>query len=331
MKYIITEQQYRFILEQKSDYDMVNRITKKVIMEQSMGGMTSPQNFARYSKESLEKMDPHTLMTITQIGTAFIPFVGPFISAGIGLTDAAMYYNEGDKKTAGLVGVLSVIPGIGGLASKLGLGKWSAKDLGEIGKKISMGKKLLPQEISAVKKIAKNKNLIFSEINKVKSSFKSKPSFAQSGGSKGLVTPLIYQLPNKVQNFINLLPNNIKVGPKLLDVFQKNYSQIKSLPSRLSKYKNNGSVELYSTRLSNVMSNSKGKTINLKELYTDANLLKKELENIKNLTPKPKQGGKDMEVWYNTLYTENADLINLISDLEQLWKSSGSVSQKVGL
>jgi hypothetical protein len=55
------------------------------------------------------------------------------------------------------------------------------------------------------------------------------------------------------------------------------------------------------------------------------------LENIKNLTPKPKQGGKDMEVWYNTLYTENADLINLISDLEQLWKSSGSVSQKVGL
>jgi hypothetical protein len=79
MKVIITEQQYRFIFEQKSDYDMVNRITKKVIMEQSMGGMTSPQNFARYSKESLEKMDPHTLMTITQIGTAFIPFVGWFI------------------------------------------------------------------------------------------------------------------------------------------------------------------------------------------------------------------------------------------------------------
>jgi hypothetical protein len=88
---------------------------------------------------------------------------------------------------------------------------------------------------------------------------------------------------------------------------------------------------LYSTRLANVMSNSKGKTINLKELYTDANLLKKELENIKNLTPKPKQGGKDMEVWYNNLYTENGDLINLISDLEQFWKSSGSVSQKVGL
>ena len=331
MKVIITEQQYRFIFEQKSDYDMVNRITKKVIMEQSMGGMTSPQNFARYSKESLEKMDPHTLMTITQIGTAFIPFVGLFISAGIGLADAKMYYDDGDKKTAGLVGVFSAIPGVGGLASKLGLTKWGSKALGELGKKISMGSKLLPQEISAVKKIAENKNLIFSEINKVKSSFKSKPSFAQSGGSKGLVTPLIYQLPNKVQNFINLLPNNIKVGPKLLDVFQKNYSQIKSLPSRLSKYKNNGSVELYSTRLANVMSNSKGKTINLKELYTDANLLKKELENIKNLTPKPKQGGKDMEVWYNNLYTENSDLINLISDLEQLWKSSGSVSQKVGL
>ena len=113
------------------------------------------------------KQNAHTINTIFQIGTAFIPLVGPFISAGIGLADAKMYYDEGDKKTAGLVAVFSFIPGVGGLANKLGLTKWTAKTLGEIGKKISIGSKLLPQEIKVVNIIAKNKQLIQSEMAKI--------------------------------------------------------------------------------------------------------------------------------------------------------------------
>ena len=42
-------------------------------------------------------LDTHTFMTLAQIATAFIPVAGPFISAGIGLADAALYYKEGDK------------------------------------------------------------------------------------------------------------------------------------------------------------------------------------------------------------------------------------------
>lgn len=151
------------------------------------------------------------------------------------------------------------------------------------------------------------------------------------GSTKKLAVPLIDQLPYNVKSFINLLPDSIKVGPKLSSLFGKNFTNIKTLPGRLSKYKNNGSIELYTTRMVNTMSNTKGKTINLKQLYRDANFLKKELENIKSLTPKPKQSGKAMEDWYNTLYTENRDLSNLISDLERLWKSSGSFSQTIGL
>jgi len=117
--------------------------------------------------EYLHSIDPHTLLTITQIGTAFIPIVGPVISMGIGLADAAMYWNKGDKKTAGLIGVFSMIPGVGGLASKLGLGQFTAKALGEIGKKISLGLKLSPVEIQVVNRVAQYKQLIQSEIAKL--------------------------------------------------------------------------------------------------------------------------------------------------------------------
>ena len=56
--------------------DDLTRIVSKIIMEQSMGGMTSPQNYARYS-QVLQTIDPHILMTILQIATAFIHYIGP--------------------------------------------------------------------------------------------------------------------------------------------------------------------------------------------------------------------------------------------------------------
>ena len=92
---------------------------EKVIREQSMGGMASPQAFAQYSAEAL---DSHTGNLILGILTSFIPVVGPFISAGIGLIDAKKYYDEGDKKTAGLMVMFSSLPGLG-LLGKLGLNK----------------------------------------------------------------------------------------------------------------------------------------------------------------------------------------------------------------
>jgi hypothetical protein len=150
MNYLITESQLKIIVN-----------------EQGMGGMFSPQYVASTVNKDLQQMDSHTKLSILQIGTAFIPFVGPFISAGIGLADAAMYYNEGDKKTAGLVGIFSMIPGVGGLASKMGLGKWSAKALGEIGKKISFGSKLTPIESQVANRVAQYKQLIQTEMNKI--------------------------------------------------------------------------------------------------------------------------------------------------------------------
>jgi hypothetical protein len=167
MKILVTESQHNFLLEQ-SDYLMDKR--GNAILNAT--GIRSDKDYKSIDK-SIDKaregkpIDPHTLMTILQIGTVFIPVVGPFISAGIGLADAAMYYKEGDKKTAGLIGLFSVIPGIGGLASKMGLTKWSAKALGQIGKKISLGQKLSPVEIQVANKVAQNNKLIQSEVQKL--------------------------------------------------------------------------------------------------------------------------------------------------------------------
>lgn len=52
----------------------------------------------------------HGLLDIAAIGTAFIPVIGPFVSIGIELGNAALYANEGDNYSAGLSLAFSLIP-----------------------------------------------------------------------------------------------------------------------------------------------------------------------------------------------------------------------------
>ena len=164
LKVIVNEQQLKVILNEQPDSKMPFQIEKFGYKQGDPSTMAPALKAQQQALNDLKNIDPHTVNTLLAIGTAFIPFVGPFISAGIGLYDAKMYYDEGDTKTAGLVGLFACIPGIGGLASKLGLAKWTSKALGELGKKISIGSKLLPQEIQVANIIAKNKNLILAEI-----------------------------------------------------------------------------------------------------------------------------------------------------------------------
>lgn len=181
MKYLITESQLKVIINEQPDSKMPFQIEK---FGYKQGDPSTMAPALKAQQQALKDIDPHTLMTIAQIGTAFIPFVGLFISAGIGLSDAAMYYNEGDKKTAGLIGVFSAIPGVGGLATKLGLTKFSAKALGEIGKKISFGSKLTPLESQVANRVAQYRQLIQTEMNKIGKGTKNVAS--QLGGYAGV-------------------------------------------------------------------------------------------------------------------------------------------------
>jgi hypothetical protein len=114
-------------------------------------------------------IDPHTVNMVLGIGALFIPYVGPFISAGIGAYDAKLYYDEGDKKTAGLVLMFSLLPGVGSIVNKIpGVKQLGVRGMTELGKKLSMGTKLTnPAEINIVNQVSKNRALIKAEMEKM--------------------------------------------------------------------------------------------------------------------------------------------------------------------
>jgi hypothetical protein len=145
-------------------------------------------------------------MTILQIGTAFIPAVGPFISAGLGLADAAMYYNEGDTKTAGMVAMFSLMPGVGGvLANRIpGIKQLGVKGMAALASKISKGTKITdPVELAVVNGISKNPDLVKSSLNtQVK-------SLAQQSTAKQLSSNVKKPLSNLAKSGLNWTAKNV--------------------------------------------------------------------------------------------------------------------------
>lgn len=127
-----------------------------------------------YEKRELSKIDaqqkrigdPHDVLSVLELGTLFIPVVGPFISAGFGLGNAALYYKEGDKKSAGLFALFSVLPFVGKIPAVKQLGKKGMELLGQ--KLLKQGTKasLSPIETNVLKELNKNKTLIKSEVDK---------------------------------------------------------------------------------------------------------------------------------------------------------------------
>jgi hypothetical protein len=104
---------------------------------------------------------------ILQIATVFIPVVGPFISAGIGLADAYAYHKEGDTKTAGLVGAFALLPGIGAVVSKIpGVKQLGVKGMSALAEKISKGVKITDAtELAIIEGMYMNRNLVQSGLN----------------------------------------------------------------------------------------------------------------------------------------------------------------------
>lgn len=117
---------------------------------------------------SILNIDPHTRNMILGIASAFIPVVGPFIAAGIGMYDAKQYYDEGDTKTAGLIAMFSILPGVGTIVSKIpGVKQLGTKGMTALASKLSKGVKITnPTEIEIVNAIGKNRQLIQQELNK---------------------------------------------------------------------------------------------------------------------------------------------------------------------
>jgi hypothetical protein len=105
-----------------------------------------------------KKEQDHLGLAIMALGTAFIPVVGPFISAGISAYDTMKYYNEGDYRGAGLSGLFTALPLIGPITKSIpALSKLGKSGMMKIAEKFNAGgfKSLTPGEKEIVKQIGK--------------------------------------------------------------------------------------------------------------------------------------------------------------------------------
>jgi hypothetical protein len=154
-----------------------------------------------------------------------------------------------------------------------------------------------------------------------------------STASKMSTMPLINQISNDIRQLITKIPQKVKIGVKLENVFKKTSYDVRSVEgsiARLNREMNGfGIAEIYSRNLSNAVRQPKGSVINLKEVYTDAQFLKKELENIKKGLPKPKEGGilnknknyqSELKKYHNFLWSELGSINKFIGEIDNLLK-----------
>lgn len=249
MKIVITERQYRLINEQ-SDY-MMDRRGNAIA---NATGIRSDKDYERVNKmldDALPKgkIDPHTLMTVLAIGTVFIPVVGPFISAGIGLADAAMYYKEGDKTSAGVTAAFSMIPFIGKIPGVKELG---SKGMALLGSKLAKGIKVFsPAETKILNTIKQNESVIKQGLESASKKLPTiakdlqsfKPAYIKRFGQESYDNLLREFLSGKSdrQYFVGVLRGGTKASPNLANFVTKfgikfgkeEISQIQKLASEL--------------------------------------------------------------------------------------------------
>jgi hypothetical protein len=123
----------------------------------------------------IQPADTETYLMVLQVGTAFIPVIGPFISAGIGLYSAAKLYDEGKKAEAGVVALFSILPGLSRVVQKIpGITQLGEKGMEALGAKIAAKQGLTVVEQDVANAIAENEPLIQAEANQSIKSMASK-------------------------------------------------------------------------------------------------------------------------------------------------------------
>lgn len=159
MKIIITETQLKKIYSEQGGFE--SRFNRTY---------SDPDKAAKANRELIDFYQKynHQINTIASIGFSLIPLVGPLIGSAISLADAKQYYNEGDKKTAGMVAMFSMIPLVGPLISKIpGVKELGVKGMSALGSKLSKGQKLTKAEEQIVAGVSANQKLVQTQVAKV--------------------------------------------------------------------------------------------------------------------------------------------------------------------
>ena len=109
----------------------------------------------------------HQINMIASIGLSLIPIIGPAMGTAISLVDAKQYYDENDKKTAGMVAMFSMIPYVGTLITKIpGVKELGVKGMAALASKLGKSQKLTQAEETIVKSIYTNQKLVQTEVLK---------------------------------------------------------------------------------------------------------------------------------------------------------------------
>jgi hypothetical protein len=163
MKIILTERQYKVLTEQVKGVKSTTLTPTATLTPSNQSSILQPTTNVKSGTINPTDgkgvaLDPHDVLTVLAIGTAFIPVAGPFISAGIGLVDAALYYKEGDKTSAGIIAAFSMIPFIGKIP---GVKEFGSKAMATLGSKLAKGVKVFtPAEAKILKSIKQNESLV---------------------------------------------------------------------------------------------------------------------------------------------------------------------------
>ena len=175
MKFIIKESQYLLFVEQFDPEDEKLYPRSKPTKSQQKrsddaaeeGGFKNEPTNASIDGFYNPK-DKHKYLTILQIATSFTPYVGIFISAGIGLYDAKLYYDEGDKTAAGLTAAFSMLPFVGSIILKIpGVKELGVKGMALLASKLISKTALTKAELEVANSIVKWEPKVQQELMKM--------------------------------------------------------------------------------------------------------------------------------------------------------------------
>lgn len=194
--------------------------------------------------------DPHVLLSSLSFFTGFIPVVGPFLSIGIGLGNAALYWGEGKKEEAAIAAIFSLLPSFLKIVKKIP----EIKTLGTTGMvrladKVSKGERLIEMESKIVSKLTDKqiKAELQEEIN----------NFVKNTASQNVTKPNVSQdLKNKLKEIstkgIEIKPNtnpntNIITNKenirRVIKTDKYNFEQIKKIFGSSGNYNDNKMLE----------------------------------------------------------------------------------------
>jgi hypothetical protein len=212
----------------------------------------------------------HTVLEIAGIASAFVPFAGPFLSAGIGLYDAKLYYDEGDTKSAAITGAFSMIPFIGKIPGVKELG---AKGMALLGSKLAKG--------AAMGGKVLNKAVAFSKSEiKVLNAIKQSEALIK----QGLENASTKLSPSVVKSVESLKPTFIKkFGQQKYDDLLSKYIQGKITKESFLKSLNSATGDTYKMAKMAVQSGLKFSKAELNGISELASLIKQGEESVLKL------------------------------------------------